>query len=100
MSILVQRPSDEEAWDEWLLRRTREENNWVTFAFFINNELVCTRESLIQTAADFRTLCESSADHIKVVGEKRDGSSLTLGLRVPGSGAIAGTPWFLRAAKV
>ncbi len=94
------RLSDQESWEEWLQRRAKEENHWVTFAFLINNELVCTRESLSQAAEDFRTLCETSRDHIKVVGERSNGPEMTLAIRVPGAGAIVGAPWFLRAAKV
>ena len=97
MTLTYSRPDDQESWTDWMARRTREEQRTACYAFYIDDELVCTRESVRQAAADFAELCRRPDGTIRVVQEKKDGTTLTLALRLCGA-AIAGSPWFLRAA--
>lgn len=99
MTLTYSRPDDQESWSEWLERRSREERHTACYAFYIDHELVCTRESVRQAAADFAELVKRPEGTIQVVAERRDGTVSTLGLRLCGAG-IAGSPWFLRAAGV
>lgn len=97
MTITYQRPYDQETWREWLQRRSQEERHTATYAFYINDRLVCTRKSVIQSAQDFSTLCRERTDSIHVVAERKDGSVAILGRREVG-GQVEGASWFLRAA--
>jgi len=98
MAFTYQRPEDQESQAEWLSRRQAEECQWVTFAFYLAGEIVCTRESAKQAAQDFAKLIKDPDAQWEVVGEKRDGSALTLAAKYPGTGCICGSPWFIRAA--
>lgn len=99
MTITYSRPSDLESWSEWLERRTCEEQRTACYAFYIDHELVCTRESVRQAAADFAELVKKPDGTIQVVAERKDGTAITLALRLCGAG-VAGAPWFLRAAGI
>lgn len=97
MTTTYQRPDDLEGWTEWLERRTSEENGWACFAFYKDGELVCTRESASKAAKDFAEAIATTQNDWEVVGERRNGSTITLGARYQGTGCVCGTPWFLRA---
>lgn len=99
MTVTYSRPDDQESHEEWVARRTQEERQTACYAFYIDHELVCTRESVRQAAADFAELCRRPDGTIQVVAERRDGTVSTLGLRLCGAG-VAGSPWFLRAAGI
>jgi hypothetical protein len=98
MTTTYQRPEDLETWQQWIDRRTSEENRWVCFAFYRDGELVCTREAASKAAKDFSEAVKTTPSQWEVVAERRDGSTLTMAARYPGTGCICGTPWFLRAA--
>ena len=97
MTVTYQRPDDLESHEEWVARRSQEERRTACYAFYIDGELTCTRESVLQAAQDFAELCKRPDGTIRVVTERKDGSVSTLALRLCGA-AIAGSPWFLRAA--
>jgi len=98
MTTTHHRPEDLETWQQWIDRRTSEETHWVCFAFYRDGEIVCTREAASKAAKDFSELLKTTSNQWEVVAERRDGSTLTMAARYPGTGCICGTPWFLRAA--
>lgn len=99
MTVTYSRPDDQEGFEAWLGFRAEQERTTACFAFYIDDELRCTRESPLKAAQDFAELCREPTGNIRVVQEKKNGTTLTVGLRLCGA-AIAGSPWFLRAAGI